>query len=373
MNNDLKKTILATEKRAQYDNAVKHLLSHKILLAHILVHTVDEFKDMNPEDVVDLIEGEPLIDQAYVEPGFTNSKEDIKELKSILNKVSDDNISEEVVEVIKRKLETIQFKSSTNEKIRGYNTEDYEPNEGYIRYDIIFYVMTKDGKSKIIINIEAQKNEPKEYNLLDRAIFYACRMISSQKEREFQNSDYNDLKKIYSIWICMNRKEACLDHISLKDEKKLGNYDWKGNLDLLNIVLIGLPKEVVKQEKYYELHRLLGTLLSMDMKANDKIEIVKDEYAIKFDEIMREEVDGMCNLSEGILERGIEIGEKRGRQQGIEIGLQTAARQTISMGIEFGLTEEDIITRLQQSLSITLEKAKEYLDEYKLSSEVSNS
>lgn len=229
--------------------------------------------------------------------------------------------------------------------------------------------MTKDGKSKIIINIEAQKNEPKEYNLLDRAIFYACRMISSQKEREFQNSDYNDLKKIYSIWICMNRKEACLDHISLKDEKKLGNYDWKGNLDLLNIVLIGLPKEVVKQEKYYELHRLLGTLLSMDMKADDKIEIVKDEYAIKFDEIMREEVDGMCNLSEGILERGIEIG----KQQGIEIGLQTAARQTISMGIEFGLTEEDIITRLQHSLSITLEKAKEYLDEYKVSSEISNS
>lgn len=81
MNNDLKKTILATEKRAQYDNAVKHLLSHKILLAHILVHTVDEFKDMNPEDVVDLIEGEPLIDQAYVETGFYQFKRRYKRTK----------------------------------------------------------------------------------------------------------------------------------------------------------------------------------------------------------------------------------------------------------------------------------------------------
>ena len=46
----------------------------------------------------------------------------------------------------------------------------------------IFYVRMKDGLSQIIINIEAQKNEPNEYDILNRAIFYVCRMISSQKD-----------------------------------------------------------------------------------------------------------------------------------------------------------------------------------------------
>lgn len=42
--------------------------------------------------------------------------------------------------------------------------------------------MMKDGLSQIIINIEAQKNEPNEYDILNRAIFYVSRMISSQKD-----------------------------------------------------------------------------------------------------------------------------------------------------------------------------------------------
>ena len=37
----------------------------------------------------------------------------------------------------------------------------------------------------LIINIEAQKNEPNEYDILNRAIFYVSRMISSQKEKDF--------------------------------------------------------------------------------------------------------------------------------------------------------------------------------------------
>ena len=50
---------------------------------------------------------------------------------------------------------------------------------GSKRFDIIFYVRMIDGLSQIIINIEAQKDEPKRYKILNRAIFYVCRMISS--------------------------------------------------------------------------------------------------------------------------------------------------------------------------------------------------
>ena len=83
------------------------------------------------------------------------------------------------------------------EKIIGFNTEESEVNEGLIRYDIIFYVLTKNGRSRIIINIEAQKSEPDEYDINNRAIFYSCRMISSQKGKEFEKSNYDGIKKTY--------------------------------------------------------------------------------------------------------------------------------------------------------------------------------
>ena len=58
--------------KAQYDTRVKRLLAQKIILAHILVKTVDEFKGMKPEDVVKYIEGEPSISVVPVEPGLAN-------------------------------------------------------------------------------------------------------------------------------------------------------------------------------------------------------------------------------------------------------------------------------------------------------------
>ena len=132
------------------------------ILAHILVRTVDEFKGMQPEEAVAYIEGEPLIGIVPVNPGMTNTGR-IKE-RTILT-----------------------------ESIKGLNTEDSEINEGTIRFDIIFYVWMKDGLAQMIINIEIQKDQPADYHLLNRSIYYVSRMISSQKGRDFVKSKYNGL------------------------------------------------------------------------------------------------------------------------------------------------------------------------------------
>ena len=59
-----------------------------------------------------------------------------------------------------------------------------------IRFDIIFYVRMKDGvNAQIIVNIEAQKEELGKYYILNRAIFYIGRIVSSQKEEIFVKSD----------------------------------------------------------------------------------------------------------------------------------------------------------------------------------------
>ena len=167
----------------------------------------------------------------------------------------------------------------------------------------------QDGHSKIIINVEAQRKEPTEYDILNRAIFYVSREISSQKNREFVNSNYNDIKKVYSIWICMNMPEDSMNHILLINDTIIGNQIWKGREDLVNIVMVGLAKEISAKEEKYELHRLLGTLLSETLKEEEKLDILKNEYHIPMKKSIKEDVKIMCNLSEGIEERGIIKGK----------------------------------------------------------------
>ena len=234
--------------------------------------TVDEFKGMKPEDVVKYIEGEPSISVVPVEPGLAN----------------------------------MEKTDATGQRIVGLNTENAEINEGLVRFDIIFYVRMKNGLSQIIVNIEAQKDEPTEYKILNRAIFYVSRLISSQKERDFVNTNYDDIKQVFSIWICMNMDDNSLSHIHLTKDELLKPCNWKGNLDLLNIVLIGITNEIPEHDKKYEMHRLIGALLSSELKEQEKLDIIEHEYNIPTSQEFREDVRIMCNLSTGIEERATE-------------------------------------------------------------------
>ena len=123
----------------------------------------------------------------------------------------------------------------------------------------------------------------------------------------------------------MNMKENSLSHIHMVKDDLLGEQDWKGNLDIPNIVMIGLAKEIPPKEEQYELHRLLGTLLSQTMTAEQKLKLMKQEYDIPVDRNgIKEEVSVMCNLSEGVEEMGYAKGEAagivKGEAQGKVIG-----------------------------------------------------
>ena len=81
-------------------------------------------------------------------------------------------------------------------------------------------------------------------------------------------------------------------------------------MDLLNIVMIGLAEKLSEHEEKYELHRLLGALLSQNLTAKEKLDIIGNEYAIPIEKDFREDVSVMCNLSQKIKETGIEIGKR---------------------------------------------------------------
>ena len=311
MDKDIKKSISATDKDAQYDEKAKNLLGHKIILAHILVKTIDEFKGMNPKDVVQYIEGEPYISTVPVDAGSTNVE-----------------------------------KEQDGEKVIGLNTENSEINEGMIRFDIIFYVRMKDGLSQIIVNVEAQKAEPSSYDILNRAIFYVSRMISSQKGRDFVKSNYNDIKRVYSIWICMNVDEHSMSHIHLTRNDIIGSHNWKGDIDLLNIVLLGLAEDLPEKAEEYELHRLLGALLSSKLKVDEKLDIIGNEFQIPLESDIRKDVSEMCNLSQGIEDRAFE----RGTANGISIGKKEGLAEVVLKLIKKGVSIEQVSDMLDMDI-----------------------
>ena len=81
---------------------------------------------------------------------------------------------------------------------------------------------------------------------------------------------------------------------------------------MLNIVLIGLAKALPRQDEKHELHRLLGALLSKSLTQSEKLNIIEKEYDIPLEEDLRKDVSVMCNLSQGIEEKGIAIGRAEG-------------------------------------------------------------
>ena len=371
MNTEMANAVNAAGDKAQYDARVKRLLSQKSILAHILVRTVDEFKGMDPEKVVPYIEGEPMIDIVPVEPGLTNAEKSGAAVRTMA--AEPDSIDQrQTTKMSAADQSTARFRidglvdtgradltgrikteeadtagcintaetdtsdciasermntteptkagkaDEAGQRIVGFNTENAEINEGLVRFDIIFYVRMKNGLSQIIVNIECQKDEPSTYEILNRAIFYVSRIVSSQKERDFTNTNYDGIKQVFSIWICMNMDYNCLSHIHLTKDELLEPHEWKGNLDLLNIVMIGITNEIPERGENYELHRLIATLLSSDLKEHEKLKILEQEYNIPIDKEFRKDVKVMCNLSDGIEERAAEKATKRATEETTE-------------------------------------------------------
>lgn len=161
-------------------------------------------------------------------------------------------------------------------------------------------------------NIEAQKEYYPGYDIVTRRIYYGARLLSAQKESEFAGDDYDKIKKVYSIWICMNAPkyaENTITEYALQKSNIVGEFpEGKTRYDLLSVIVVCLSKELAQEKEETRLHRLLGTLLSSKMTRQEKKDIIESEYGIPLTQNIERRVNIMCNLSEVIEERGIEKG-----------------------------------------------------------------
>ena len=284
MTSHLLETMKKVHTRSEYDKSCKAILSSKEILSHILKYIVDETKDLEHTYIRDYcIEGTVSTD--------------------------------------------IALHANEGHNITGMNTESHSIDEGTISFDIVFYISIPghEEKTKIIINIESQK-DPVTYPIVKRGIYYASRLISSQYGTEFTHSHYEKIKKVYSIWICLNTPKKSHNTIIKYDIMKtdlVGSiHEQSTNYDLMKIIIINIGNP--KEDRYTDLIKLLGTLLKNHIDFFEKTKILQDEFSIQLNKKEEEEVKNMCNLSEAIFEDGMNEGLRRGIQQGMQQGMQQA-------------------------------------------------
>ena len=281
----------------QYDKSIKKVLANKPILARILKFTVHELSILSLQQIESCIDGNSvMLGQTFVEPGLSNPK--------IISKQLEDDIS----------------------------------GEGRIVYDLRFEVNLPDGeKTKIIINIEAQRKSNPGYSIVNRGIFYIARLLSAQLNTEFTNNgsdsaQYDNMKKVYSIWICMDCPEYKKDSIvsySLKPEilyqgNNRLNIDY--TYDYVGVVVVHLSGNHECSQN--QLIGMLDTLLSkMDVKA--KKQKLQEDFQLPMTVEIDQEVSDMCNLSLGLWEEAA----TEGRMQGVREGRLDSLRDMILDGL----------------------------------------
>ena len=289
----LAKMISTAGEKAAYDNACKRLLANKIILAWILKSCLQEYRDYEVSEIASkYIEGEARISEVSVHPD----------------------------------------EDAMSRQITGLNTEDSTIHEGTVTYDIRFRAIVPGTGENIslIINIEAQNDFYPGYPIVKRNLYYCCRLVSSQYGTEFTNSHYEKIKKVYSIFICMNPpkyRKNTINQYSIQEENLIGEFGENVECyDLLTGIIICLGNA---DDGANGILKLLEVLLSSERNAEEKKKILQEEFGIKMTQELEREVADMCNLSEGVEQKGIEKGMAKGMAKGITRGFTKGIASSI--------------------------------------------
>ena len=268
----------------QYDKSIKKVLANKPILARILKFTVRELAQLSVSQIENCIESDSVvIGQTFVEPGLSNPK--------IVNDQLEDDVA----------------------------------GEGRIVYDLRFVANLPDGEmTKIIINVEAQRKSNPGYSIVNRGIFYAARLLSAQLNTEFTNNgsnpaQYDDIKKVYSIWICMdcpeNKKDSIVSYSLSPEILYQGNKNFCLDYayDLMSVVVVHLSGNPECSQN--QLIGMLDTLLG-EMDAQTKKQKLQEVFQLPMTMEIDREVNDMCNLSLGIWEEALSEGRIEGKLEG---------------------------------------------------------
>ena len=311
---------------AKVDEKIKALLADKQILARILKYSVEEFKEY------DILE--------------------------IINRI-------EEVEILEVPVDAGLSYKSKNEfgKISGSNTEDNVPGEGVIYYDIRFNVTKGKKRIKVLINIEVQATTSVSrlgYHIENRMTYYLSRMISAQKEQEFFGSDYDKIKEVISIWICMDarKNEDSIIEYQLRPEVKFGENIHPEEINLLKGILIKIRGGKNMTQSKNKLIEMLEYVIA-DHSVEEKKNYLKNECGVEMTKELERKVEAMGEsmgraILQGMLEDAWDKGvaqERRNTEKERE-NLQRERENTqkkrehaIAAFISFGIPKEKILEK----------------------------
>ena len=213
-----------------------------------------------------------------------------------------------------------------------------------------------DSQVGVIINIEVQQNFHPGYDIIKRGIYYGCSLIAMEKETVFADSDYDNLKKVYSIWICLDVPLDKANTIIRYGMAELcptdvthGVHRIGAPYDLLEVMMVCLND---KYENGGEgVIDMLRTLFSQRLSKEEKQKLLKEKYSITF----TQEKQMKFNYYEYVKETNLKIGEEKGFQLG---EIQTRKTVVTNMLLQ-GKSEKDI----QATLGLNASQVRELIRE----------
>ena len=209
-------------------------------------------------------------------------------------------------------------------RFQRLNNENTIPGYGTVRFDFFGCIdlpQLDHTIKRIYLNVEIQNDAYPKYSLITRGDAYLSRIQTTQWGKEYNDQNYDGMKKVYLIWILPQAAKKRDGQVSIckTDEKKhlekLESYDKREQ------IVIYLDKEHDTSKKYQEYDEILTPLvvfLNNILDYQGKIRIMKEYRFKEIEKEVREVCDYANMLEKEYLNKGIGIGVEKGIEQGTQ-------------------------------------------------------
>lgn len=209
-------------------------------------------------------------------------------------------------------------------RFQRLNNENTIPGYGTVRFDFFGCIdlpQLDHTIKRIYLNVEIQNDAYPKYSLITRGDAYLSRIQTTQWGKEYNDQNYDGMKKVYLIWIlpqAAKKRDGQVSICKTDEEKQLEKVE---TYDKREQIVIYLDKEHDTSKKYQEYDEILTPLvvfLNNILDYQGKIRIMK-EYGFKeIEREVREVCDYANILEKEYLNKGIGIGVEKGIEQGTQ-------------------------------------------------------
>ena len=221
-----------------------------------------------------------------------------------------------IEEIIKIVQDEHRFQRLNNENtISGYGT---------VRFDFFGCIdlpQLDHTINRIYLNVEIQNDAYPKYSLITRGDTYLSRIQTTQWGKEYNDQNYDGMKKVYLIWILPQAAKKRDGQVSICKTEEKKHLEKLESYDKREQIVIYLDKEHDTNKKYQEYDEVLTPLvvfLNNILDYQGKIRIMK-EYGFKeIEKEVREVCDYANILEKEYLNKGIGIGVEKGIEQGTQ-------------------------------------------------------